>query len=229
VDQRSPLAGDPSPSWPRVIADTIKLSLARRRLHRLEHGGERPGSRLWIPIACSLVVLGGGLLVKVAFGTADPGPDAAPSPSPSNTAAQRIGDPSALPGLSSVQPSRARPSRTTSVARAAAGAEIARRTDIDVSPAAAFVLRQGKVDGRLLIVLASLASADLLSAVGLAQGASADAAKLEMGVVDVDRVLDWLDGQSRLRPERVEVRREASVTYLLPIYNTPEPPGLFPS
>ena len=50
-----------------------------------------------------------------------------------------------------------------------------------------------------------------------------------MGVVDVDRVLDWLHIQSRLSPDRIEVRRESSVAYLVLIYDTPEPPGLFPS
>jgi hypothetical protein len=115
------------------------------------------------------------------------------------------------------------------VARAAAGAEIARRTDIDVSAAAAAVLREGKVDGRVLIVLASLASADLLTAIDVSSGGSAGAANLEMGVVDVDHVLEWLADQRRLRPDRVEVHRQASVAYLLLIYNTPEPPGLFPS
>jgi hypothetical protein len=229
VDQRSPLAGGPSPSWPRVIADTIKLSRERRRQHRLEQGGDRRGSRLWIPLLCGLVVLGGGLIVKVAIGSADPTPQAAPNPSPSPFASQRIADPSALPSRSSAEPSRAVPSRTASVAKAAAGAEIARRTDIDVSPAAAAVLREGRVDGRVLIVLASLASADMLTAIELPLGGTADPANLEMGVVDVERVLDWLEGQRRLRPDRVEVRREASVAYLLLIHNTPEPPGLFPS
>jgi hypothetical protein len=50
-----------------------------------------------------------------------------------------------------------------------------------------------------------------------------------MGVVDVDRVLDWLEDQRRLRPDRVEVRHEAPVSFLLLVYDTPEPPGLFPS
>jgi hypothetical protein len=227
VDQRSPLAGGPSPSWPRIISDTIKLSRERRRLYRLEQSGDRRASRLWIPIVYGLVVLGGGLLVKAAVGSDDPAPDAAPSRSPS-TAAQRIADPSA-PSRSPGESSRAVPSRIGSVARAAAGAEIAGRADIEVSPAAAAVLREGTVDGRVLIVLASLASADLLTAVGVPGGGSADGATLEMGVVDVDRVLAWLDGQRRLRPDRVEVRRVGSVSYLLFSYHTAEPAELFPS
>ncbi len=94
------------------------------------------------------------------------------------------------------------------------------------------MLREGLVDGRVLMILASLASADLLTAVdvpGSSSGGPADVANLEMGVVDVDRVLDWLDNQRRLSPDRVEVRREASVAYLTLTYDNPEPPGLFPS
>jgi hypothetical protein len=228
VDQRSPLAGRP-PSWPRVIADTIKLSRERRRLYRIEHGGDQRGSRLWIPLVCGLVALGGGLLVKVAFGSADPVPDAAPNTSPSQLAWQRAVEPSPLPGRSFPEPSRTALTRTASQAKAAAGAEIARRTDIEVSPRAAAVLREGRVDGRVLIVLASLASADMLTAVDLPAGGSVEDANLEMGVVDVEHVLDWLAGQRRLRPDRVEVHREASVAYLLLIHNSPEPAGLFPS
>jgi hypothetical protein len=232
VDQRSPLAGGPSPSWPRVIIDTIKLSRERRRQYRLEHGGDRRAAPLWLPIACGLVVLGGGLLVKVAFGSDDPVPETAASPSQAPSPSPRIADPSALPSRSSADPSRAIPSRTASLMRAAAGAEIARRADTDVSAAAAAVLREGRVDGRLLIVLAALASADLLTAIEVPRSGSdepVDETNLEMGVVDVDRVLDWLDGQRRLRPDRVEVRREASLAYLLLFYTSPEPPGLFPS
>ena len=232
MDQRSPLAGGPSPSWARVIADTIKLSRERRRLYRAERGADRR-PRLLIPLVCGLVVVGGGLLVKGAFGTADPAPEAAP-PSPSRTPTTQSGtaDPTVVPSRLAEGASRATPSRTASAARAAAGAEIASRPDTDVSPAAASVLAEGKVDGRLLIVLAALASADLLTAVEVPQtgaGGPADVANLEMGVVDVDRVLDWLEDQRRLSPDRVEVRHEPSVSFLLLVYDTPEPPGLFPS
>lgn len=232
MDQRSLLPVGPSPNWLRVIIDTIKLSRERRRLYRLEHGDDRRASRLWFPVICGLVVLGGGLLVKGAFGSADPAPDAAPGPSPSPSAALGDIDPTGFASRSPAETSRATPSRTASVARAAAGAEIAARTDTDVSPAAAAVLREGLVDGRVLMILASLASADLLTAVdvpGSSSGGPADVANLEMGVVDVDRVLDWLDNQRRLSPDRVEVRREASVAYLTLTYDNPEPPGLFPS
>lgn len=81
-------------------------------------------------------------------------------------------------------------------------------------------------------MLASLASTDLLTAVDVppsGSGGPADVANLEMGVVDVDQVLTWLDTQRQLRPDRVEVRRAASVAYLLLIYNSPEPRELFPS
>ena len=89
------------------------------------------------------------------------------------------------------------------MARAAAGAEIAARADTDVSPAAAAVLREGKVDGRVLMVLASLASAELFTAVDVPVSGSdgpADVANLEMGVVDVDRVLDWLETSAGSAP-----------------------------
>ncbi len=79
-------------------------------------------------------------------------------------------------------------------------------------------------------MLASLATADLITAVDVPPtGGTAEVENLEMGVVDVDRVLDWLHIQSRLSPDRIEVRRESSVAYLVLIYDTPEPPGLFPS
>jgi hypothetical protein len=232
VDQRSPLAGGPSPSWARVIADTIKLSRERRRLYRVERGADRRAPRLWIPLVCGLVVFGCGLLVKGAFGSADPAPEAAPSPSRTPTAQSGTADPAVVSSRLPGGTSRATPSRTASAARAAAGAEIASRPDTDVSPAAASVLADGKIDGRLLIVLAALASADLLTAVEVPQtgtGGPADVANLEMGVVDVDRVLGWLEDQRRLRPDRVELRHEASVSYVLLVYDTPEPPGLFPS
>ena len=232
MDQRTPLPVGPSPSWLRVIIDTIKLSKERRRLYRLEHGDDRRASRLWFPVICGLVVLGGGLLVKGAFGSADPAPDAVPRPSPSPSAALGAIDPTGSSSRSPAETSRATPSRTASIARAAAGAEIAARADTDVSPAAAAVLREGKVDGRVLMILASLASAELLTAVDVpvsGSGGPADVVNLEMGVVDVDRVLDWLETQRRLSPDRVEVRREASVAYLLLTYDSPEPPELFPS
>jgi hypothetical protein len=224
--QRSPVPVGTSPSWIRVIVDTIKLSWERRRQFRVQHDDGQRRLRLWIPVLCGLVVLGGGLLVRAAFRSADPVLDAAPPSS------EQRDDPTGLESRSPGEPSRAISSRTASLARAAAGAEIAARADIDVSPDAAIALREGTVDGRVLVVLASLATADLITAVDVppnGSGESTEVTNLEMGVVDVDRVLDWLHSQSRLSPDRMEVRRESSVAYLILIYDTREPPGLFPS
>ncbi len=231
MDQRSPRPVGQSPSWIRVILDTVKLSLERSRQLRLQHDDHRR-SRLWIPVLFGLVVLGGGLLVKATSESANPVPDAAPTTGTTSDSQQQRADPTGFASRAPGESSRAISSRTATLSRAAAGAEIAGRADIDVSPGAAAVLREGTVDGRVLVVLAALATADLLTVVDVppsGSSGSADIANLELGVVDVDRVLDWLDGQSRLRPERVEARRESSVTYVLLIYNTPEPPGLFPS
>jgi len=183
---------------------------------------------VWITVLCGVVVLGAGLLARVAFSSADAAPGAAATPAPTSSAKQPD-DPTGSAGRSPGVESPAIPSRTASPARAAAGAEIAARADIDVSPSAATVLRAGKVDGRTLVVLASLATADLLTLVDVPPGGSADAGELEMGVVDMDKVLGWLGVQSKLRPDRVVARREASVTCIELIYDTPEPAGLFPS
>ena len=231
VDQQSPLLGGTSPSWIRIILDTITLWRERRREFRRQHHDDQRRSRLWIPVLCGLVVLAGGLLVRSGFRSADPVLDAAPTPGLTPSSEQRD-DPTGSASRSSGEPSRANSDRTASLARAAAGAEIAARADIDVSARAATALREGKIDGRVLVVLASLATADLLTAVDVPPSGSvgpADAANLEMGVVDVERVLDWLDNQTRLHPDRMEVRREGSLAYLMLFYDSPEPPGLFPS
>jgi hypothetical protein len=232
VDQRSSLPGRrQSPSWVRVILDTIKLTWERRRQYRVEHDGWR--RRLWLPVLGGVVVLGAGLLVMAALGSGsgDPAAGTAVTPAP-RAGSQRVEDPTGLASRSAGESSRAIPSFAPSVAKAAAGAEIADRSDIAVSPAAATVLRKGTVDGRVLIVLASLASADLLATVELPSSGpsgSIQVANVELGVEDVDYVLDWLDVQRNLRPDRMEVHREGSMAYLLLIYETPEPPGLFPS
>ena len=229
VDQQSPLLGGTSPSWIRVILDTVTLWWERRRQFRRQHHADRRRSRLWIPVLCGLVVLAGGLLVRAGIRSADPVLDAAATPALTPSSEQQddlTGPASRSPG----EPSRANSDRTASLARAAAGAEIAARADIDVSARAAIALREGKIDGRVLVVLASLATADLITAVDVPPTrGTAEVENLEMGVVDVDRVLDWLHIQSRLSPDRIEVRRESSVAYLVLIYDTPEPPGLFPS
>jgi hypothetical protein len=182
-------------------------------------------------VTFGLVALGAGLVVNALSGSTDLMPDAASIPAATAGSQQHDeqgGSARRSPGASS----RGIPTRTPSLARAAAGAEIAGRADIDVSPAAAVMLREGTVDGRVLIVLASLATADLVMSVEVPSTRSGEPVgvpNLELGVVDVDRVLDWLDSQRRLRPDRMEVRREGSVTYLVLIYDTQEPPGLFPS
>lgn len=231
VDQRSPVPVGTSPSWIRVILDTIKLSRERRRQFRRQHHDGRRRSRLWIPVVCGLVVLVGGLVARAALRSADPVLDAAPTPALTPSSEHRDG-PTELESRSPGEPSRANSSRTASLARAAAGAEIAARADVDVSARAATALREGKIDGRVLVVLASLATADLLTAVDVPPSGSVGpegTANLEMGVVDVEGVLDWLDNQTRLHPDRMEVRREGSLAYLQLFYDSPEPPGLFPS
>ena len=178
-----------------------------------------------------LVVVGAGVLALGWVGREKPGNTATvpftASQSDTGTAA-----------TSSVQPSRAS-SRISSLqsptsdsaairARAAAGAELARRSDIDVSPAAAAVLRDGHVDGRVLVVLASLATLGQLVAIDVPDGDEAET-PVELGVESVDTVLDWLEAQPQLRPDHTLARRQGSVTYLLLAYDTPGPPGLFPS
>jgi hypothetical protein len=231
MGQRPPVAAGPSPSWKRVILDTITLWWARRRQYHLQRDKHQRRFRLRVLVLGGLVIVGAGLLVYAISESANLSPDAASIPAPPSSSQQN----EELAGSarrSAPESSRAIPSWTASVARAAAGAEIAARADIDVSPSAATVLREGTVDGRLLVVLASLATADLLTSVDTASsgsGGPVGVANLELGVVDVDRVLDWLDGQRRLRADRMEVRRDGSVTYLQLRYDTQEPPGLFPS
>jgi hypothetical protein len=228
-DQRSSVVAGPSPSWIQVILDTIKLSWDRRRHTHLQRHQDRR-YRLWVPVLGGLVVLGAGMLVKAMSGSGGFVPDAASIPAPT-ASFQQPDEPAGSARRPPPESSRAIPSRTASLSRAAAGAEIAARADIDVSPSAATLLREGTVDGRVLVVLASLATADLITSVEMpsnGSGGPVGGANLELGVVDVDRVLDWLDGQHRLRPDGMEVRREGSVTYLQIRYDTPEPPGLFP-
>jgi hypothetical protein len=230
MDQRLSVAAGPAPSWKRVILDTITLWWARRRQFHLQRDRHQRWFRLRVLVLGGLVIVGAGLLVYATSEPANLLPDAASIPAPPSSSPNEELAGSAR--RSAPESSRDIPSRTASVARAAAGAEIAARADIDVSPSAATVLREGMVDGRLLVVMASLATADLLTSVDTASsgsGGPVGVANLELGVVDVDRVLDWLDGQRRLRADRMEVRRDGSVTYLQLSYDTQEPPGLFPS
>ena len=216
-------------SWPRVIINTIALRVRRLRLSR--GGGSRRQLGMVLVAMLGLVMVGAGVLALGWVGREKPGNTATV---PFTARQPETGTPT----TSSVQPSRAS-SRIPSLyapttdsaashARAAAGAEIARRSDIDVSPAAAAVLRGGHVDGRVLVVLASLATVGQLIAVDVPGSVDAET-PVEMGVVSVDSVLDWLEAQPQLRPDHSQARREGSVTFLLLAYDTPEPPDLFPS
>jgi hypothetical protein len=233
--QSPPPAGPRAAPWHKVVLDTVRLSRQRRREYRdafiaSQRGrssGPRPGRQGWIAVLIVAAgLLSGALLATVALvGPDDPPPSAATTP----TSPRAFVDTSGLPGRPTAESSRAGPDRTASPGRAAAGSEIAERTDIDVSPAAGAILRQGAVDGRVLIVLAALATEGYLTAVEAAPAASGGAPEMELGVVDVDVVLDWLDQQPRVRPDHLQVRRESSVAYLRLAYRTPEPAGLFPS
>ncbi|MGH8774764.1 MAG: hypothetical protein ACRDWI_06200 [Jiangellaceae bacterium] len=177
------------------------------------------------------MAIGLGAVAAVILGFGLAGRDGT-TPSADPTRTRPSADPFAPQHRASVTAGPETATRSPSPGRAAAGAEIADRTDTDVSPAAESVLRSGDVDGRVLIVLASLAGVGQLAAVDVLDPEAAGSqtpAPVEMGVVDVDVVLDWLDGQPRLRPDHVEVRREDSLAYLVLAYDTPEPPGLFPS
>ncbi|MGH8825840.1 MAG: hypothetical protein ACRDVN_15395 [Jiangellaceae bacterium] len=232
--QPPPPAGPSAAPWHKVVLDTFRLSRQRRREHREAHEAasrrsqadpsrdRRAGIAVLIVTA---VLLSGALLAIVALTRQDdPNPGTAATPSP----LRPFVDTSDLPSRPTTESSRAGPGRATTLARAAAGAQIAERTDIDVSPAAAAFLREGAVDGRVLIVLAALATEGYLTAVD-ASPASGGAPEMELGVVDVDVVLDWLDQQPRVRPDHLQVRRVSAVAYLRLAYDTPEPPGLFPS
>ena len=220
----------PVDSWPRAIVNTITLQARRLRLRR----GDSLRRRLGIALAAmlGLVMVAAGVLALGWVGREKPGNTATV---PFTATQPETGTATTT---SSVQPSRASsripslhaptPDSAASRARAAAGAEIARRSDVDVSPAAAAVLRGGHVDGRVLVVLASLATLGQLIAVDVPDGVEAET-PVEMGVVSVDAVLDWLEAQPQLRPDHTQARREGSVTFLLLVYDTPEPPDLFPS
>jgi hypothetical protein len=185
------------------------------------------GRRGWIAVLIVAAgLLNGALLATVAAIGPD---DATPGTAAPPTSPRGLVDTSGLPGRPTAESSRAGPDRTASPGRAAAGSEIAERTDIDVSPAAGAILREGAVDGRVLIVLAALATEGYLTAVDVTPAAPGGTPELELAVSDVDVVLDWLDQQPRVRPDHLQVRRKSSVAYLRLAYRTPEPAGLFPS
>ena len=92
------------------------------------------------------------------------------------------------------------------------------------------MLRSDAVDGRILIVLAALSTERRVTAITATPSPDANApAELELGVIQVDAVLEWLDKQPDLRPDRFEARRSGDLTYLRLEYDSPEPRGLFTS
>jgi len=236
MDPRSPPpAGPRAAPWHKVVVDTIRLSRQRRREHgdvfiapqRGMPADPQRGRRGWIAVLIAAAgLLSGALLATVAAIGPD---DATPGTAAPPTSPRAFVDTSGLPSRPTTESSRAGPDRTASLGRAAAGSEIAERTDIDVSPAAGAILREGAVDGRVLIVLAALATEGYLTAVDVAPAAPGGTPELELGVADVDVVLDWLDQQPRVRPDHLQVRRQSSVAYLRLAYRAPEPAGLFPS
>jgi hypothetical protein len=141
MDQQPPAAAGPSPSWRRVIRDTITLWWARRRHYRRQRDRDLQRFRLRVVVLFSLVVLAAGLLINALSESANLLPDAASIPAPTSDS-QQNDDLAGSARRTAPESSRAIPSRTASVARAAAGAEIAARADIDVSPSAATVLRE---------------------------------------------------------------------------------------
>jgi len=233
--QSPPPAGPRAAPWHKVVVDTIRLSRQRRREHgdafiasqRGMPADPQRGRRGWIAVLIVAAgLLSGALLATVTLIEPDDPTSGTAAPP---TLPRAFVDTSALPSRPTTESSRAEPDRTASLGRAAAGSEIVERTDIDVSPAAGAILREGAVDGRVLIVLAALATEGYLTAVDVTPAASGGTPDLELGVADVDVVLDWLDEQPLVRPDHLQVRRQSSVAYLQLAYRTPEPAGLFPS
>jgi hypothetical protein len=231
----------PEPSWARVVWNTAVLWVRRRILRTdnlrtrstsTELLGVRGGLLLTAAVAV-LVVVGGLVYLGNPFdlsgGSADSRETTGTAePLPRQERATVPAEPSSPPGGATPAPRNASPGS----AHAAAGAELAARPDLQVSAEAAALLHSGAVDGRVLIVMAALASGDRLHEIDVAPpGASlpTSTADLELGVSEVDSVLQWLDSQIVLRPDRIEVRREASRSYVRLFYTSPEPPGLFPS
>lgn len=222
--QPSPPGGR-AESWPRVIVNTITLALRRRRASRRGQDGRGHRIRLVVAAALGVVVVGAGVFFALGQDRREQQADTDVVP----FASFASGPTSSISTTPDRRPGQARTSEAdTSLARAAAGAEIARRPDTDVSAAAAAVLRNGQVDGRVLVALASLAAAGHLIAVDVPPEPDGSPT-VEMGVADVDVVLDWLETQPQLRPDHVEVRRDDSTSFILLGYDSPEPPGLFPS
>lgn len=235
----SPPAGEPS--WPRVALNTVALAVQRRADRTPDD--ELLSRRGWFALAGSLVAL---VLVGAAAFVLLPALGGTGGDAGTTTDAQtqlRVGDRDEnLPGSPSASPPSARSSTGTARsqadpagadARALAGAELATRPGLQTSARAIAALRSGAVDGRVLLVLATLAADGRLTEVDVppapAAGGTGDPGALEFAAVDIDGVLVWLDTQPALVPDRVQVRREDSATYVRLEYDTPEPPGLFAS
>jgi hypothetical protein len=227
MDQPTPQRGGTAKvSWLRVAWNTLVLKLDRSRQPRRNDVLSRRGRAKLIG-GIVLVAMGGAAASAIDPLQADRGKEnSAPLGKPVESRPDMREE--------GASPSQRRPSAPREAspgsAHAAAGAEIAARTDITVSAAAADVLRSGAVDGRVLLALPALATANYLVMIDVppADGVTTST-EIELGVTDVDAVLTWLDMQPKLRPDRVEIRRDTPHSFLRLIYQSPEPPGLFPS
>jgi len=239
MEQRSISHSSSPDSWLRVALNTVTLAMRRRRIERADD--QLLGPRGWVVLAvgiAALVVGGGALYVMGPFGldgstssTANGEEPGNPWSDPNDTTGGFAADPSAPVSADPTgSRSRSRITPTASQSKAAAGLEIAERIDIEVSSTASRMLRSGAVDGRVLIVLAALSTERRVTAITATPSQDANApAELELGVIQVDAVLEWLDKQPDLRPDRFEARRSGDLTYLRLEYDSPEPRGLFTS
>jgi hypothetical protein len=231
MDQPTPQRGGTSPvSWPRVVWNTLALKLQRSRLRDRQNGilGRRDRALL-ITGVIVLVAMGGAAAYSLdplaSEGLKEN--SAPPLVGRGNSGADVREDGAQTPAQRRASTPRA---ASPGSAHAAAGAEIAARTDITVSDAAASVLRSGAVDGRVLLALAALASTNHLVMIDVSPDDGVTTpTEVELGVTDVDAVLAWLDTQPKLRPDHVEIRRDTPHSFLRLIYQSPEPAGLFPS
>jgi hypothetical protein len=215
-------------SWPRVAWNTLVLKIRRGRLRNRDHEILSLRGRALLAGAIGLVVtLGGALYVLGPFGLEHSEGAGAPLAGPADTSSETRPEGALTPSQRrSSTPQGARPAS----AHAAAGAEIAARTDIAVSDAAGTVLRSGAVDGRVLLIVAELASTNTLLMIDVPpDDGVTTSSEIELGVTDINAVLAWLDTRPKLRPERVEIRRDSSRSFIRLIYQSPEPPDLFPS
>ena len=241
MEEPQPRGPAREPSRPRLAWDATVLRLRRSRDRLREIPWQRSEDEL-LGLR-GILVLAGAVVVLVVIGglvyLADPfdfggGPadskqaTSAPAVRQMESELPRQERVSPTPGTTVPAPAVPSPSN----AHALAGAELADRPGVEVSPEAAALLRSGAVDGRVLIVMSALASQNRLQTVDVPSPGTAapnSGSELELGVTEVDSVLQWLNSQIALRPDRLEVRSDATRSYLRLIYSTPEPAGLFPS